>query len=79
VILPPYATSLFHSNSLSSEKDPTMNERIAGRLMDHVIAGMEGVLGELGYLRLFAILISLFFIQKLIMSIIQDSRHVQTY
>lgn len=56
-----------------------MNERIAGRLMDHVIAGMEGVLGELGYLRLFAILISLFFIQKLIMSIIQDSRHVQTY
>jgi hypothetical protein len=35
----------------SSEKDPTMNERIAGRFMDHVIAGMEGVLGELGYLR----------------------------
>jgi hypothetical protein len=33
------------------EKDPTMNERIAGRFMDHVIAGMEGVLGELGYLR----------------------------
>jgi hypothetical protein len=28
-----------------------MNERIAGRFMDHVIAGMEGVLGELGYLR----------------------------
>jgi hypothetical protein len=35
----------------SQEKDPTMNERIAGRFMDHVIAGMEGVLGELGYLR----------------------------
>ena len=35
----------------STEKDPTMNERIAGRFMDHVIAGMEGVLGELGYLR----------------------------
>ena len=33
------------------EKDPTMNERIAGRFMDHVIAGMEGILGELGNLR----------------------------
>jgi len=28
-----------------------MNERIAGRFMDHAIAGMEGILGELGYLR----------------------------
>ena len=33
------------------EKDPTMNERIAGRLMDHVVAGMEGILGEFGNLR----------------------------
>ena len=32
-------------------KDPTMNERITGRLMDHVIAGMEGILGEFGNLR----------------------------
>jgi len=35
----------------SSEKDPSMNERIAGRFMDHVVAGMEGILGELGNLR----------------------------
>ena len=28
-----------------------MNERIAGRFMDHVVAGMEGILGELGNLR----------------------------
>ena len=35
----------------SSEKDPTMNERIAGRFMDHVVSGMEGILGELGNLR----------------------------
>ena len=34
-----------------SEKDPTMNERIAGRFMDHVVSGMEGILGELGNLR----------------------------
>ena len=33
------------------DKEPTMNERIAGRFMDHVIAGMEGILGELGNLR----------------------------
>ena len=32
-------------------QDPTMNERIAGRFMDHVVAGMEGILGELGNLR----------------------------
>ena len=35
----------------ANEKDPTMNERIAGRFMDHVVAGMEGILGELGNLR----------------------------
>ena len=32
----------------ASEKDPTMNERIAGRFMDHVVTGMEGILGDLG-------------------------------
>lgn len=36
----------------AAEKDPTMNERIAGRFMDHIVAGMEGILGELGYLRI---------------------------
>ena len=36
----------------SQEKDPSMNERIAGRFMDHVVSGMEGVLGELGNLRM---------------------------
>ncbi len=36
----------------SLEKDPTMNERIAGRFMDHVVAGMEGILGEYGNLRI---------------------------
>jgi sodium/hydrogen exchanger-like protein 3 len=34
----------------ASEKNPSMNERIAGRFMDHVVAGMEGILGELGQL-----------------------------
>ena len=32
----------------ASEKDPTMNERLAGRFMDHVVTGMEGILGDLG-------------------------------
>ncbi len=41
----------FLNVKVSSEKDPTMNERIAGRFMDHVVAGMEGILGELGNLR----------------------------
>ena len=31
----------------SEEKNPTMNERIHGRVMDHLVAGLEGVLGEL--------------------------------
>eukprot|EP00096_Caligus_rogercresseyi_P006867 TRINITY_DN2383_c0_g1_i1.p1 TRINITY_DN2383_c0_g1~~TRINITY_DN2383_c0_g1_i1.p1 ORF type:complete len:889 (-),score=207.95 TRINITY_DN2383_c0_g1_i1:856-3522(-) len=35
----------------SSEKEPTMNERIAGRFMDHIVAGVEGILGEFGNLR----------------------------
>lgn len=35
-----------------SEKEPTMNERITGRFMDHVVAGMEGILGEFGNLRI---------------------------
>ena len=35
----------------SDDKEPTMNERIATRSMDHIIAGMEGILGELGNLR----------------------------
>ena len=41
----------FLNVKVASEKDPTMNERIAGRFMDHVVAGMEGILGELGNLR----------------------------
>ena len=41
----------FLNVKVQSEKDPTMNERIAGRFMDHVVAGMEGILGELGNLR----------------------------
>ena len=32
----------------SEEKNPTMNERISGRIMDHLVAGLEGVLGESG-------------------------------
>jgi len=36
----------------SAEKEPTMNERISGRFMDHIMAGMEGILGEFGNLRL---------------------------
>lgn len=36
----------------STEKEPTMNERISGRFMDHIMAGMEGILGEFGNLRL---------------------------
>ena len=42
----------FLNVKVQSEKDPTMNERIAGRFMDHVVAGMEGILGELGNLRI---------------------------
>jgi len=42
----------FLNVKVASEKDPTMNERIAGRFMDHVVAGMEGILGELGNLRI---------------------------
>lgn len=34
-----------------SDVEITMNERIAGRFMDHVVAGMEGILGEVGNLR----------------------------
>lgn len=41
----------FLNVKVASEKDPSMNERIAGRFMDHVVAGMEGILGELGNLR----------------------------
>ena len=36
----------------ASDKDPTMNERITGRFMDHIISGMEGVLGEFGNLKI---------------------------
>lgn len=36
----------------STEREPTMNERISGRFMDHIMAGMEGILGEFGNLRL---------------------------
>jgi len=36
----------------STEKEPTMNERISGRFMDHIMAGMEGILGEFGNLRI---------------------------
>jgi len=35
-----------------SETETTMNERISGRFMDHVVAGMEGILGEFGNLRI---------------------------
>jgi len=35
-----------------TEKEPSMNERITGRFMDHIMAGMEGILGEYGNLRL---------------------------
>ena len=42
----------FLNVKVASEKDPTMNERIAGRFMDHVVACMEGILGELGNLRI---------------------------
>jgi len=55
-----------------------MNERIAGRFMDHVIAGMEGVLGELGYLR-YALSVSLKLKVSKIDIIEQNSRYVQTY
>ena len=33
------------------EKNPTMNERIGVRTMDHIIAGLEGVLGEFAGMR----------------------------
>merc|ERR1719474_1694257 len=36
----------------ASEKEPTMNERITGRFMDHIISGMEGILGEFGNLKI---------------------------
>ncbi|XP_023325870.1 sodium/hydrogen exchanger 2 isoform X2 [Eurytemora carolleeae] len=36
----------------ASEKDTSMNERITGRFMDHIISGMEGVLGEFGNLKI---------------------------
>jgi len=35
----------------TSEKEPSMNERITGRFMDHIISGMEGILGEFGNLK----------------------------
>jgi sodium/hydrogen exchanger-like protein 3 len=35
----------------ATEKEPTMNERITGRFMDHIISGMEGILGEFGNLK----------------------------
>ena len=35
-----------------SEKEPSMNERISGRFIDHIMAGMEGILGEFGHLHL---------------------------
>ena len=35
----------------AAEKEPSMNERITGRFMDHIVAGMEGILGEFGNLR----------------------------
>merc|ERR1719288_657678 len=36
----------------SQDKEPSMNERISGRFIDHVVAGMEGILGEFGHLHL---------------------------
>lgn len=42
----------FLNVKVAHDRDPTMNERIAGRFMDHVVAGMEGILGELGNLRI---------------------------
>jgi sodium/hydrogen exchanger-like protein 3 len=36
----------------STEKEPSMNERISGRFIDHIMAGMEGILGEFGHLHL---------------------------
>jgi len=36
----------------ASEKEPSMNERITGRFMDHIISGMEGILGEFGNLKI---------------------------
>lgn len=36
----------------ASEKDPSMNERITGRFMDHIISGMEGILGEFGNMKI---------------------------
>ena len=36
----------------AAEKEPSMNERITGRFMDHIVAGMEGILGEFGNLRI---------------------------
>ena len=36
----------------ASEKETSMNERITGRFMDHIISGMEGVLGEFGNLKI---------------------------
>merc|ERR1711884_73620 len=33
----------------ASEKDPNMNERIAGRLIDNVVSGVEGVLGSMSH------------------------------
>jgi len=52
----------FLNVKVASEKDPTMNERIAGRFMDHVVAGMEGNLGELGNLRIRYLLSSTYYI-----------------
>lgn len=36
----------------SQEKEPSMNERITGRFIDHIMAGMESILGEFGNLRM---------------------------
>jgi len=36
----------------SQDKEPSMNERISGRFFDHIMAGMEGILGEFGHLHL---------------------------
>ena len=36
----------------STDKEPSMNERISGRFIDHIMAGMEGILGEFGHLHL---------------------------
>jgi len=36
----------------SQDKEPSMNERISGRFIDHIMAGMEGILGEFGHLHL---------------------------